>query len=142
MIKMKKWYNPNYELPASELKIMRAIWNKNAPISYHEVLGACVSDYWTAELAPEYLNNLLIKGAITYLSTGKYDAVLEYDEYMRYLKRRKVYDFFHPHKSDFPLLALDYNWDEDITEYILRQLDKICERYKQGALTTREINRL
>lgn len=124
--------NPNYNLSQPEKKIMRAIWLKNAPMSYEEILGACVSDYWQAEYAQGWIDELLRKGVIVCLETGRYDAVLEYREYERYLERRKLYRHFHlEFPQDTPLVISSCFDPGPEAEYTIRACDKILEKRKR-----------
>lgn len=128
---IEKRNNPNYNFSQSELKIMRAIWLKNAPMNYSEILGACVSDYWSAEDAQYWINDLLNKGVIEQLDNGRYDVLISHAEYEKYLKRRKLYRHFHPEYPQDAPLAISSCFDPGPeAEYTFRKLDKMIEARK------------
>lgn len=100
-------------------------------MSYDEILGACVSDYWQAKDAQAWIDELLRKGVIVRLDTGRYDAMLEYREYERYLNRRKLYRHFHPEFPQDAPLGFSSCFDPGSeAEYTIRACNKILGKRK------------
>lgn len=129
---IKKRNNPNYNFTWQERKVMRALWLKCAPMSYEQILGVCVSPLWHEKHGQSWIGMLLQKGVIEQLNTGEYDAVLDYYDYERYLKRRKLYTYFYPDPPYYPV-TMYKGFDRDPEpEYTCRMLDKLLEtRRKQ-----------
>ena len=128
---IKKRNNPNYNFTWQERKVMRALWLKCAPMSYEQILGACVSPLWHEEHGQGWINMLLQKGVIEQLDTGEYDALLDYYDYERYLKRRKLYTYFYPDPPCYPV-TMYKGFDQDPEpEYTCRMLDKLIEARKK-----------
>ena len=129
---IKKINNPNYNFSWRERKILQALWVKNAPMTYQQLLGVCVTEMWPEDLAPELLDSLQKKEVIIRLKDGSYDAVLDKSDYEKYLKRRKLSSFFYPDPPYYPPTAITGCFDlGDDPEYTARRLDKILEKRKQ-----------
>lgn len=121
--------NPNYNFTWQERKVMRALWLKCAPMSYEQILAVCVSPLWHEEHGQGWIDMLLRKGVIEQLDSGEYDAVLDCDDYKRYLKKRKLYTFFHPDPPYLPVTAVKTDLDEDDDpEHTYRICSKILEK--------------
>ena len=129
---IKKRNNPNYNFTWQERKVMRALWLKCAPMSYEQILGVCVSPMWHEEHGQGWIDMRLQKGVIEQLGNGEYDAVLDYYDYERYLKKRKLYTYFYPDPPYYPV-TMYKGFDRDPEpEYTVRMLDKMLEaRRKQ-----------
>lgn len=126
---------PQYQLSDNELKILRAVWLKNAPMSYEEILGACVSDYWDARYARQSIDALMEKQLLERLDTGRYDALMTYEEFKQMTEppkeRRKRRFFSCADREEEKLPLAMYSCFEPATEYLLRYLERELERKKQ-----------
>lgn len=131
MFKIEDRNNPNYNFLWQERKVLRALWVKCAPMSYEQILAACVSPLWHEEDAQKWIDMLLEKGVISRLSNGDYDFVLDPEKYSAYQKKRKLYTHFYPDPPYDP-----YRWgsqslyDED-PEAVYRYCGKVLEEMKQ-----------
>lgn len=71
---LRRSKKPKYNLAQDELKILQAIWLKNAPMSLEEIIGSCSSDYWPQiGTAQDWICQLLGAGLLQQLPDGKYD---------------------------------------------------------------------
>ena len=129
---ISKRNNPNYNFTWQEKKVMRALWLKCAPMTYEQIIGVCIGPLWRKEHGHGWINMLLEKGVIEQLDTGEYDAVLDSQDYELYLKRRKLYTFFHPDPPYLPVTAVKTELDdEDELEHTIRKIDKMLEQRRK-----------
>lgn len=115
-------------LPASELTVMKIIWDVKRPVQMGEIYELAVGEYkkeWCYQTVSTYLRSLVKRGFLSMTAKGRgydYAPLISEDEYLKSTMGELV-DFWG--KQSLKYVASALNANHDLFEKDIQELKKL-----------------